>query len=137
MSMFQISTFVAVLALAVQSALSAPGVPAPVAYAAPPAAVAAYAPAIPYNIPPFAAALNVQTRALAAPFVAAPAYAPAALAIPAAYAAPAGIAPAYSVSRLFWSTLAYSATMTPETNTELEHGKFLFKVKHISDTTNY
>ena len=95
------SAFVVVLALAVQNALSAPGVAAPVAYAAPPAALAAYAHAVPYNVPPFASALNLQTRALAAPFVAAPAYAPAPVVLPAAYAAPAGIAPAYSVSRAF------------------------------------
>jgi hypothetical protein len=76
-------------------------VAAPVAYAAPPAALAAYAPAVPYNVPPFAAALNLQTRALAAPLLAAPAYAPAPVVLPAAYAAHAGIAPAYSVSRVF------------------------------------
>jgi hypothetical protein len=98
--LFQISAFV-VLALTFQSALSAPGVAAPVAYAPAPAPVAAYAPAVPYNIPPFAAALNLQTRALTAPLVAAPAYAPAPVVLPAAYAAPAGIAPAYSVSNLF------------------------------------
>ena len=74
---------------------------APLAYAAPPAALAAYAHAVPYNIPPFAAAINLQTRALAAPLVAAPAYAPASVVLPAAYAAPAGIAPAYSVSCVF------------------------------------
>jgi hypothetical protein len=55
--------------------VGAPGVAAPVAYAAAPAAVAAYARAVPYNIPPFAAALNVQTRGLAAPLLAPAAYA--------------------------------------------------------------
>ncbi|XP_049957985.1 calphotin-like [Schistocerca serialis cubense] len=60
-----------VVVLAACAVARAGVVPAAPVVAAAPAAALAYSRAVPYNVPPYAAAVNVQTRALAAPLVAA------------------------------------------------------------------